>query len=53
MGDTWIFLQRGNRIDFVGGWVEDGDENRRDMVRGEGWRENGSGIISGRCRNLA
>ena len=46
MGDTWIFLQRGNTIDFVSGQGVDGDENRRDMVTG-GWRETGSRSFRG------
>lgn len=29
-GNTWIFLGRGSRINFAGGWGADGDGKRED-----------------------
>jgi hypothetical protein len=33
VGNTWIFLGTGSRIDFVDGLRASGDGNRRDPVR--------------------
>lgn len=37
--DTWIILERGNKIDFVGELGTSGDGNRREQIGEKEWEK--------------